>query len=302
MDLNLVNVFVAVFETRSLTVASERLFVTPSAVSQSLTRLRAQLDDPLFERVARQMQPTPLAEAIYPGFRDALAQIDRTLDDVHGFDPSTSQRTFRIALTELGEIGWIPLLYRALSRRAHSIRVEVVSLEPDSLIDWLQRGYVDLAVTPAELPAGFVRRKVKTQSYCVITSRGHTIGSEVFSLAEYESAAHAAVGSDSGAVYLTAAQVRAGLVIEPRVTVQHFASLPQLLTENEHLVATIPETIARGWLDSWPLRIRPLPFEMAPIELSLYRRSSTQNTGALDWLVATVEPLLQAFPGEFAVL
>lgn len=45
MDLNLLRVFVAIAETRSLTAAASRLFVTQPAVSQALTRLRAALDD-----------------------------------------------------------------------------------------------------------------------------------------------------------------------------------------------------------------------------------------------------------------
>ena len=45
MDLNLVRVFVAIYEMRSLTAAAERLFVTQSAVSQSLAKLRAALHD-----------------------------------------------------------------------------------------------------------------------------------------------------------------------------------------------------------------------------------------------------------------
>ena len=88
MDLNLLRSFVAIYETRSLTAAADGLYVTQPAVSQALGRLRRELDDSLFQRVGRTMEPSELARSLYPDFRDALARIDRTLDSVHGFDPS----------------------------------------------------------------------------------------------------------------------------------------------------------------------------------------------------------------------
>ena len=105
-DLNLTRVFVAIYEAGSLTAAGRRLFVTQSAISQSLARLRRELGDPLFERTAQGMRPTALADAIYPELHEGMSVIDRTIAAVTGFDPLTSERTFRIALSELGEIGW----------------------------------------------------------------------------------------------------------------------------------------------------------------------------------------------------
>ncbi|UUT34855.1 LysR family transcriptional regulator [Microbacterium elymi] len=149
MDLNLVRVFVAIYETRSLTTAAGRLFVTQPAVSQALGRLRRELDDPLFERNGRQMEPTALAAGLFPGFREAIAGIDRTLDAVHGFEPAQSQKLFRIALSELGEIGWMPAILAAVRAQAPGMRIEAVPMDAAALPDWLARGVVDLAVTPS---------------------------------------------------------------------------------------------------------------------------------------------------------
>ena len=88
VDLNLIRSFVAIYETRSLTAAAARLYVTQPAVSQALARLRRDLNDPLFRREGRMMEPSPLAVSLFPGFRDAIAGIDRTIDGVVGFDPA----------------------------------------------------------------------------------------------------------------------------------------------------------------------------------------------------------------------
>ena len=302
MDLNLVRVFVAIHETRSLTLAAERLFVTQSAVSQSLARLRRQFDDPLFERQGREMVPTPVADRAYPGFKDALVGIDRTLDEVQDFDVAASERTFRIALSELGEIGWLPALFAAVHRRAPRVRIEIVSLVVSSLAEWLSRGTVDLAVTPERLSGEFERTVVKTQGYSVVMSAHNPLAGRPLTLEEYADGAHVDVTSDSGAHLLHSARQEAGLSIAPFVVLQHMAAVPQLLSSSDDLVATVPESIALGWAANWPLATHPLPFDMAPVELSLYRRQTSQQLAALDWIYETVARALGATPGEFSAI
>lgn len=302
MDLNLIRVFVAIFETRSLTTAAARLYVTQPAVSQALGRLRRELDDPLFERDGRAMDPTPLAVSVYPGFRDAVAGIDRTLDSVHGFDPSGSRRLFRIALSELGEIGWLPAILRTIRARAPRMRLEVVSLDIDALPEWLGRGTVDLAITAAGLPGTFDRVLLKSQGYGIAMSSHNPLAHAPLDLGAYLAAPHLTVASDSGAPMLAAAQRRAGVVIEPQVAVRHVTTLPPILAASRELIATVPDTIAAGWATTWPLVVRDLPFEMPPVELCLYRRATTQHTAALDWLYETVARAVQGSSGQFFVI
>jgi len=302
MDLNLVRVFVAVYETQSLTTAAARLFVTQPAVSQALGRLRRELDDPLFERVGRTMRPTPLADSVYPGFRDAIAGIDRTIDEVHAFDPSQSRRLVRIALSELGEIGWLPAILAALRTRAPHMRLEVVALDVDALPEWLSRGTVDLAVTTATIAGGFERRVLKSQGYAVVMSDANPLADGRLDLDAYAAAQHVTAGEDSGAPLLAMAQRRAGLAIEPAVALRHVTTVPPVLAASRDLIASVPDTIADGWAATWPLAVQPLPFDMPPVEVSLYRRSTTQHTAALDWLFATVARAIEGSSGQFFVI
>jgi DNA-binding transcriptional LysR family regulator len=61
IDLNLLLVLHTVLEEQSVARAAEKLSVTSSAVSNSLARLRAVLDDALFVRRGRRLAPTPRA-------------------------------------------------------------------------------------------------------------------------------------------------------------------------------------------------------------------------------------------------
>jgi DNA-binding transcriptional LysR family regulator len=302
VDLNLVRVFVAIAETRSLTAAAARLYVTQPAVSQALARLRRELDDPLFVREGRVMVPTPLADSVMPGFREAIAAVDRTLDGVHGFDPAASDRTFRIALSELGEIGWLPAIIRAVRATAPLMRIDVVPMSSRDLPEWLGRGTVDLAVTPSPVPGRFEKVVLKSQAYGVAMSSKHPLASGRLDLDAYARAAHVVVASDSGSAAVSDALHRAGVAIEPRIASNHFAALPPLLAASTDLIATMPDTIAEGWARTWPLVVRPLPFEMPAIDVSLYRRSTTQHTAALDWLFATVAHAIRGSSGRFQVI
>jgi DNA-binding transcriptional LysR family regulator len=302
MDLNLIRVFVAIAETRSLTAAATRLYVTQPAVSQALGRLRRELDDPLFRRVGRGMVPTPLADSVFPGFREAVAAVDRTLDGVRRFDPGDSTRTFRIALSELGEIGWLPAIVRAVRRQAPGMRIEVVPMDVRELPEWLARGTVDLAVTPSAVPGPFAREVLKTQGYGVVMAETHPLAGATLSLDAYATAGHVVVASDSGSAAVDRALRQAGVTIEPRIASNHFAALPPLLAASDDLIATMPDTIAEGWTHTWPLVVHPLPFDMPPIDVCLYRRSTTQHTAALDWLFDTVTRAIRGSSGRFQVI
>ena len=302
VDLNLIRVFVAIAETRSLTAAAARLYVTQPAVSQALGRLRRELDDPLFIRAGRHMAPTPLAASVYPGFREAVSAVDRTLDSVHRFEPSASDRLFRIAMSELGEIGWLPAIVGAVRAHAPAMRIEVVPMDTAALPDWLGQGTVDLAITPSPVPGRFDRVVLKSQPYGVVMSARHPLAGSGMSLAEYAAAAHVVVTGDSGAPLLAHALRGHGVEVEPRVALNQFASLPPLLTTGHDLVATMPDSIAAGWARTWPLTVEPLPFEMPPVQVSLYRRSTTQHAAALDWLFATVARAVRGSSGRFQVI
>ena len=62
LDLNLLVALEALLEERSVSKAAERLYITQSAMSKTLGRLRDLFDDQLFVRRGSGMVPTPRAE------------------------------------------------------------------------------------------------------------------------------------------------------------------------------------------------------------------------------------------------
>ena len=93
-DLNLLPVFRAIFETHSVSNAAKAVGLSQPAVSNALSRLRAQYGNPLFERMGGRMEPTDRAREIAPVIVGALDGIVTTLQG--RFDPAHLSRTFKI--------------------------------------------------------------------------------------------------------------------------------------------------------------------------------------------------------------
>jgi LysR family transcriptional regulator, mexEF-oprN operon transcriptional activator len=124
LDLNLLVALDALITERSVTRAATRLSIGQSAMSHNLARLRAVFGDDLFTRTADGMRPTPRAMALADPLRMVLAQIQGSLLGRQTFDPATSERTFRIGLSDSLEVALVPKLMAHFRQRAPQCRLQ----------------------------------------------------------------------------------------------------------------------------------------------------------------------------------
>lgn len=85
-NLNHFKVFMAVYETRSMTRAAEMLHLTQSGVSQHIQALEEDLGLTLFTRAGRKIIPTPIASEIFPDVETAFIKVTERLARVTGKD------------------------------------------------------------------------------------------------------------------------------------------------------------------------------------------------------------------------
>src|SRR2546429_8739549 len=111
-DLNLLVTFQTLFAERHVGRAAKRLYLTQSAVSHALGRLREMFGDPLFVRHPKGVEPTTRALALAPIIADILDRASSMLASHAGFDPNTTH-TFTIAGADLGVFTvLVPLIKR----------------------------------------------------------------------------------------------------------------------------------------------------------------------------------------------
>jgi len=143
VDLNLLRVFDILYEECNVTRAAARLFLTQSAVSHALARLRDVLADPLFLRVPTGLQPTLRAHQLAPRLRVALAEI-RSVVAVPVFDPAKTSRRFTISASSYFSSLTARLI--ALARKsAPGISLQIVNTGA-KLTQALDQQQVDIAL------------------------------------------------------------------------------------------------------------------------------------------------------------
>jgi len=180
IDLNLLVVFDAIYESRNLTTAGKRLGLSQPAMSHALGRLRLTFKDPLFVRLSRGLQPTPLANEIAPALIEGLAAIRGGLSR-KTFDPASSTRIFNIAMGDPAEAIQLPVLVREFRSSAPHIRLHARQVPAPMLKDALANGEVDMATGDYDLGAS-VRSQVLFEGggyACVVGANHPEIGTRL---------------------------------------------------------------------------------------------------------------------------
>ncbi|MER7394746.1 LysR family transcriptional regulator [Streptomyces sp. NPDC000151] len=292
LDLNLVKTFVLLYETRSVTRTAEALFITQPSASHALRRLRRHFGDELFVRSADGLRPTETAARMYPRLRQALEVITETVSGAGAFDPLTSQRTFRIRATDLGEMILLPAVLAELEARAPHCRMEVAPLDSAGAAEELRQGRADAVICTPRIDAPDIRRDPLFQErYVGLRAEDHPRIGDRPGLGEYLAERHIAVAAAAG--HLDADQVL-GRLGHPRdivAHVPHFAVLPELVARTGYL-AVVPGRAVRSFTRAAPVRTFTLPFDLPTAEVALYTYRRTLPAPAVEWLRDTVAGLL----------
>lgn len=292
LDLNLLRVFNQLMLERRVNAAALSLGITQPAVSNALRRLRRHLGDELFLRTSRGMEPTPFAARLAEPVADALGTIQNALSQRASFDPATSSRTFVVAMTDIGEIYFLPPLMERLARVAPGVRVSTVRNASASLKDEMQAGSVDLALgLLPDLKAGFFQRRLFRQRYVCMFRKGHALDKRRITLAEFAQADHViVVAAGTGHSRVDALLDDAGIRRRVRLQVPHFVAIGHLLRETE-LVATVPERFAMRCVEPFGLAYVAHPAKLPEIAINQFWHARFHREPGNQWLRGVVAEL-----------
>ncbi|HWT39501.1 MAG TPA: LysR family transcriptional regulator, partial [Paraburkholderia sp.] len=246
VDLNLLRVFQAIVEERSLTKAGERLALSQPAISYSLARLRTLFDDPLFIRTRSGMQPTPIALELAGIVGRALDTVREALRYAESFDPETSTRTFRLSLSDAGEMAYLPAICEALHERAPRVKLSIEPLPVEAIEDALRSSKLDFAI--GNLPMLMARTRHQLlfeETYvCMTRKRRGLPAGAALSLEHFLQASHVQVRSVEHSHHALDDALRAqGVGRNIALQLPHFVALPGVLAVTD-LFATLPQRLA----------------------------------------------------------
>lgn len=151
VDLNLFLVLHHVLAEGSVTRAAQRLHVTPSAVSNSMARLRELTGDPLVVRKGRGLAATPRAQELAPQIASALESLREALEARDRFRPEECRRAFTVASAD--NIGILPAVSTRFARLLPRATLRIVTLDHAVASDALASGSVDVLLgLPPTMP------------------------------------------------------------------------------------------------------------------------------------------------------
>jgi DNA-binding transcriptional LysR family regulator len=294
VDLNLLVVFEAIYKSRNLTAAGRTLGLSQPAMSHALGRLRTLFRDPLFVRLPRGLQPTPVADDLAPAVIEGLRGIRGGLERPT-FDPRTSTRVFRIAMGDVAEWVHLPQIFSSVRASAPHVRLHTTQIPGPMLRDTLGDGRVDLATGDYDLGSRCRSILLYESAYACVLRADHPDIRSSISLKQFKAAEHVVVFPDSAFHHgQTVERAFDKHGIDDRIAVQiaHFHAVIPLVTSS-NLIATIPARLAQAMQRFVPIRVVPPPVSLPRIRVYLYWHERFHRDPGNEWLRGLYVSLLR---------
>jgi len=291
-DLNLLPIFVALMEERSVTRAALRLGITQPALSNALARLRVTLRDPLFVRERYGIRPTQMAEELAPVIAAALARLDDAILGQQDFDPAQATRLFTIAPNSYVEFVLAPAIVARLRETAPGIKLRLTPFGNDLTETGVMSG--DTAMVLGRIvdpPDNLVVQHLMDEGLACVVRADHPEVGAAISREQYERLKHVNV--------LPPGRMRAGLFQaldqrglrrEVAVSVTHFLAVPEMVAATDYC-ATLPKLICRHLERDARLKVLPAPVDLGTFPVQMGWHVRYRQDPAHRWLRGLIAEL-----------
>ncbi|WP_309681682.1 LysR family transcriptional regulator [Polaromonas sp.] len=292
IDIRLLSVFDEIYKARSVTGAATALDLGQPAVSVALSKLRHHFGDQLFVRTSTGMEPTPFGEGLVRPVRSVLEALDVVMGHRNDFDPVSSERTFRICMTDISQLVLLPELWEKIRVTAPHIHIEIIPLS-DDVARLLESGEADLALGyMPQLEAGFYQTVLFKQNFVCMVSAQHPRIVDGLTRQQFEAEDHAVISS-SGPAPLIIDQELASMGLKRRISIK----IPNyigaaLVVEHTDLIITIPERLGHVLHGRGALRTFPVPFPLPAYEVKQHWHERYHNDPGTKWLRRVIADLL----------
>ncbi|TFZ03462.1 LysR family transcriptional regulator [Ramlibacter rhizophilus] len=297
LDLNLLTVLDALLREQSVTRAADSLGTTQSAISHSLGRLRAFFDDSLFVKASQGMVPTRKAELLRQPVVAIMAAIRNEVLAEAGFDPARSRRAFVFAMTDVGELVFLPPLLTQLRKAAPGCTVRTVQVPIEQIEGLLASGEVDLALGSIKsAPEGLYRQRLFMNTFVTIVSASNTSIGENMTLEQFRRTPQVVVSLEGkpGTAYDNLIEEQ-GVERNVFLTTPHFLVVPLLLERQPDLIATVPMELANAFARYGTVRILKPPVELPQFALDQHWHPRFHNDPAVVWLRTMVKQTFEQY-------
>ncbi len=293
-DLNLLRVLVAIHDEGSVSAAALALRISQPAVSSALARLRLAIGDALFVRTARGMDPTPRASALVVAARDVLGRVGSAILENSAFEPLTYRETFTFAMSDIGEMVFLPKLVEYLQQHAPNAAVRSTTLPPEQTDQGLENGAVDLAIGyfPDLKRSNFYQQRLFTHHFTCLLRGDHPIRGNQVTLKQFFNLGHVVVKAEGRSQEIFERHLEK-MRIKRRIVLHtpHFLSLPMIIARTD-LIATVPHALGLYLQRSqMGVRVAQPPFDIPPVLVKQHWHRKFHQNPKIRWLRGVVSEL-----------
>lgn len=284
LDLNLLAALDALFRHRNVSRAAEEMFISQSAMSNALARLRDYFNDPLLIQIGRRMDLSPMGENLAGQVRDILVQVDTATNISRPFDPALAVQRVTMIVSDYSLFTVIPPFLAAMAQRAPGLSWDIRAQQtlPHLL---LERGEADLLLAPKQFCSDEHPSEVLfSDDFCCVVDGAR--GSAPLTRQEFETAGHIVMqppnGGESFAVRICRA---AGLTLHEEIRTFSFASMPLLVTGTRR-IALVQRRLAMTFVNHTNLCLLEPPLKLPALEQAVQWRAHRDSDPLLAWIRA----------------
>ncbi|WP_333850711.1 DNA-binding transcriptional repressor CitR [Leclercia sp.] len=277
-DLNLLVIFECIYQHLSISKAAETLFITPSAVSQSLQRLRNQLNDPLFIRSGKGITPTTVGVNLHKHLEQNLNQIEQTINIMHG---SSLEKSIVVYAPQALTPDRLFMPMKKLIRE-HNYEIEYhdLLLSRDTAEDLLAYRKADLIFSFMPINnRSVVCTHFMTMPMAVVCRQGHPrIGESVTLEQLYEEKFTYFITNEPGVSHFRTESEKHFADRKIGFRSDSFFSLINMISSS-NLLGYIPELVYNQYRDTLKLKRVNAPFELPIVNIyMMYSRAALTST------------------------
>lgn len=293
IDLNLLRALSVLLEERSVSRSAMRLHLTQPTVSNMLARLRELFADPLFTRTRHGLVPTSRALELESELRHILDSVD-LLVAPRSFDPTTSDATVSFSSNDYMQFVLLLPALLVMGKKAPNMRFAVRQAEIEDLVDLMDKGSIDIALTiPAFSDPRLREQHLYSENYVVVFRKGHPLAAQRITLKRFLQYDHVIVSPTAGHFHGPTDEALAARGLQRRVTISvaSFFSLIEVVAGSDRL-ALIPGRLYQRFSDRLAMAMPPL--DVPGFEAIAVWSGRTHSDPARQWVVEQLQQQVMA--------
>jgi len=281
LDLNLIHPLHALLEECHVTRAAKRSFLSQSAMSRALERLRDMFGDPLLVRNGRGYQRTVRGERLLRDLESLMPQLENMVRG-EKFNPAQSREVFRMAMSDHASMIVLPSLLASVRKAATHIKLEVSASRAETFED-VAAGRINTYLCAEEAPPSLESETLFTLDFVCLVGEAQPVRARRLTLRQYLEFQHVLVEIREGQQALVdRALSQLGAKRHVALTLPFFVPAIFAIAQTD-LILTVPRRLAKITAVMAGVRVVEAPREIKSFPYFMAWHPRLTNEPAHEW-------------------